>query len=182
MNRRILFLVLAALFTLPMMADGAKTNDAAVERGRYLVTFAICNDCHTPFKMGENGPEPDMTRMLSGHPEQLNMPPAPRLPEGFWVLVGGATNTAFAGPWGVSYSANLTPDPETGLGTWTAKMFRDTLRNGRHMGVGRPLLPPMPYKFIGTATDEDLDAIFAYLQSVPAIRNKVPQPLEPAAE
>jgi hypothetical protein len=149
-----------------------------VQRGAYLVRIAGCNDCHTPFKMGESGPEPDTSRALSGHPEGLVLPPPPAL-QGPWAWAGTATNTAFAGPWGVSFAANLTPDRETGLGAWTEETFITSLRTGRHEGRGRPILPPMPYRFIGSATDEDLRAIFAYLASLPAIRNRVPQPVDP---
>src|SRR5689334_11259835 len=46
-------------------------GDARVERGRYLVTVGGCTDCHTPFKMTDKGPQPDMDRYLSGHPEQM---------------------------------------------------------------------------------------------------------------
>ena len=56
-----------------------------VARGEYLVTTSGCHDCHTPLKMGAKGPEPDMTRALSGHPEGMALPPAPRLPEGPWI-------------------------------------------------------------------------------------------------
>src|SRR6185295_1948646 len=138
-----------------------------VARGRYLVTVAGCNDCHTPWKMGEGGPEPDMTRMLSGHPEQMALPDPPPLPKGPWLVAVAATNTAWSGPWGVSFTANLTPDPETGLGKWTLRNFVDTIRSGRHMGRGRQILPPMPIPMYRHMTDEDLEAIFAYLQSIP---------------
>ena len=74
---------------------------------------------------------------------------------------------------------NLTPDVETGLGRWTADTFIAALRTGRHEGKGRPILPPMPYKMIRTLTDEDLRSIFAYLQSLPPIRNRVPTPVDP---
>jgi hypothetical protein len=150
-----------------------------VERGAYLVKAMGCNDCHTPWHVGDNGPEPDMTRALTGHPESLVMPPPPELPEGPWLWIGGATNTVFAGPWGVSFAANLTPDPATGTGKWTEKQFVDTLRTGRHLGIGRPLLPPMPWPMIGSLNDDDLKAIYAYLQSLPPVKNKVPQPVEP---
>ena len=93
------------------------------------------------------------------------MPPAPALP---------------AGPWGVSYTANLTPDPDTGLGRWSAQDFVRTMRSGRHLGSGRPLLPPMPAAY-GQMSDEDLQAMFAYLQTLPPVRNRVPAPLPPAA-
>ena len=87
-----------------------------VLRGQYLVNTGGCGDCHTPLKMGKNGPEPDASRLLSGHPQALKMPPVPKLPAGPWLVVSSATNTAWAGPWGVSFTANLTPDVETGLG------------------------------------------------------------------
>jgi len=152
---------------------------ARVERGSYLVGMMGCNDCHTPWKMGPQGPEPDMTRALTGHPQEVVMPPAPAA-SGPWIWHGGATNTAFAGPWGVSFTANLTPDKETGLGTWTEEMFIATMRTARHQGKGRPILPPMPVKMIGRANDEDLKSIFAYLQSLAPVKNKVPTPIEPA--
>ena len=144
-----------------------------IERGKYLVTISFCNDCHTPFKMGPNGPEPDMSRMLSGHPEQMKMPPPPK-PVGPWIVSMAATNTAFAGPWGISYTANLTPDQNTGMGIWTEDMFLKAMKTGKHMATSRPIQPPMPWQFIGKATDEDLKAMFAYLKSIPPIANHVP--------
>ena len=157
----------------------AEVKKARVERGAYLVGMMGCNDCHTPWKMGPQGPEPDMTRTLTGHPQDVVMPPAPPA-AGPWIWHGGATNTAFAGPWGVSFTANLTPDAETGLGKWTEEMFIATMRTARHQGKGRPILPPMPVKMIGKANDEDLKSIFAYLQSLAPVKNKVPAPVEPA--
>ncbi|MFN3902872.1 c-type cytochrome [Rehaibacterium terrae] len=159
----------------------ALASDARVERGKYLVnSVGACHDCHTPWKDGPNGPEPDMSRMLSGHPESLTLPPPPKLPEGPWIAAWATSNTAIAGPWGISYTANLTPDADTGLGKWTVENFKDTIRNGRRMGRGRELLPPMPWPAFRNMTDEDLEAIFAYLQSIPAIRNQVPEPVPPA--
>lgn len=146
----------------------------AVERGRYLVTVAGCNDCHTPFKAGPNGPEPDMARMLAGHPQELRMPPAPA-GQGAWIWSGAATNTAFAGPWGVSYATNLTPEPNTGLGIWTEELFIRALRTGRHWGQARPILPPMPWQNYSRMTDEDLKAMYAYLRTIPPVVNSVPE-------
>jgi hypothetical protein len=138
-----------------------------------------CNDCHTPWKIGPRGPEPDMTRALTGHPEEMKMPAAPVLPPGPWVWVAAATNTAFAGPWGTSFTANLTPDPETGLGKWTEEMFIATMRTGRHEGKGRPLLPPMPFPILAALEDEDIKSVFAYLQSLVPVKNRVPAPVDP---
>ena len=150
-----------------------------IERGAYLVRTMGCNDCHTPLKMGPRGPEPDMTRALTGHPSELVMPPAPELPPGPWSWVAAETNTAFAGPWGTSFTANLTPDEETGLGKWTEEMFIQTMKTGRHEGKGRPIMPPMPWFVVGALNDEDIKSLFAYLQSLPPVRNRVPQVIDP---
>lgn len=162
----------------PPAAAAAAPAAEAIARGKYLVQFGSCNDCHTPFTLGPQGPEPDMTRQLSGHPSALVLPPPPAL-SGPWVWAGAGTNTAFAGPWGISYTANLTPDEATGLGSWTEEQFVMALRTGRHEGKGRPILPPMPWKFVGSLTDDDLKAVFAYLRSIPAISNRVPAPVDP---
>lgn len=192
MTRSILTLAaVAAILSATAPATAGETAPAAasasiqpvaaadrVARGRYIVTVSGCNDCHTPWVEGPNGPEPDMTRMLSGHPEGTALPPPPA-PVGPWIGASAATNTAWSGPWGVSFTANLTPDPDTGLGRWTQRNFTETIRTGRHMGRGRPILPPMPIPMYRNFTDADLEAIFAYLQSIPAIRNRVPEPLPP---
>jgi cytochrome c len=158
--------------------DAAKLRTARIERGAHLVRTMGCNDCHTPWKMGAKGPEPDMTRALTGHPADLVMPPPPPA-SGPWIGHIAATNTAWAGPWGVSFTANLTPDAETGLGKWTDEMFIATMRTGRHQGKGRALLPPMPYWMVGNLSDEDLRSLFAYLQSLPPVKNRVPAPIDP---
>jgi mono/diheme cytochrome c family protein len=144
-----------------------------VARGEYLVLIASCNDCHTPMKMGPKGPEPDMSRMLSGHPEGMKMPEPPKA-NGPWIASIGATNTAFAGPWGVSYTANLTPDQVTGLGIWTEETFIKAIRTGRHWGVSRPIQPPMPWMWIGKMSDEDLKSVYAYLRTIKPVHNQVP--------
>jgi cytochrome c553 len=171
--------VASAATPKPVEANPAAVAGSAAARGQYLVSIAGCNDCHTPWKMGENGPEPDMTQMLAGHPAGMQLPPPPA-PSGPWIASFTGSNTAWSGPWGISYTANLTPDPETGIGKWTTETFRDTIRSGRHLGRGRPLLPPMPWPVYRNMTDDDLAAVFAYLQTIPAISNKVPEPTPPA--
>ena len=165
--------LVAASCTSSGAADRSHDTASTVERGQYLVTIGGCNDCHTPWKLGPKGPEPDVTRMLSGHPQNLPMPPVAAAP-GPWGWSGAVTNTAFAGPWGVSYAFNLTPDEHTGIGIWTEDIFIKTIRNGRHWGVARPILPPMPWFNYRQMTDEDLRAVYAYLRSIPPVNNKVP--------
>jgi len=155
-------------------AEAPKQSPA--DRGKYLVTAMGCNDCHTPWKMGPNGPEPDMTRMLSGHPETAKVGPSPKLGSG-WMGAVSDDFTTWAGPWGISYTANLTPDQNTGLGIWTEEMFINALRQGKHMGTSRPILPPMPWPAFRNLSDDDLKAVFAYLKTIPAISNHVPDPV-----
>jgi hypothetical protein len=151
---------------------------SAIERGKYLVTVGGCNDCHTPWIVTERGPEPDLTRALSGHPESVRVTTPPMVSEP-WGWAAAGTNTAFAGPWGLSFAFNLTPDENTGIGIWTEDMFVRAIRTGRHMGVSRPILPPMPWQNYRQMTDEDLGAIYAYLRSIPPIHNRVPDIVPP---
>lgn len=161
-------------------ADPATTELSPVERGRYLVAVLGCHDCHTPHHVTERGVEPDMSRMLSGHPESLRMPPPPELGEGPWVWMGAGTNTAFAGPWGITFAPNLTPDKNTGLGIWTEDMFVRAIRLGLHWGQARPIQPPMPWKVYRNLTDEDLKSVWAYLRTIPSVHNRVPDYAPPS--
>ena len=158
------------------------TAEEMVERGRYLVSVGGCNDCHTPKVFSGGGTGLDESRLLSGHPADLEIPEFSfeDVGPGQWLLFNEHL-TAAVGPWGVSFSANLTPDEETGIGDWTEGEFIDGMRTGTHRGIGRPLLPPMPWFNLATATEEDLQAIFAFLMSIPAIDNQVPDSIDPPA-
>ena len=148
--------------------------------GHHLVEVIGCNDCHTPKKMTSTGPVPDTSLMLSGHPAIM---PAPNVNRNEMESKGLAvTNdmTAWVGPWGISYAANLTPD-ETGIGNWSEAQFIRCIREGKSKGLenGRPLLPPMPWQDFALMKDEELKAIFAYLKSIKPINNVVPPPAPP---
>ena len=157
------------------------TKEEAVERGKYLTTIMGCHDCHTPKTFGEHGiPILDMTRMFSGHPADAPYPewtPAD-MQRNAMALVNPML-TAWGGPWGVSFTQNLTPDDSTGLGEWTEEAFIAAIRTGKHQGQpnGRDILPPMPWEMYREATDEDLKAIWAFLGTVPSIENAVPTPV-----
>lgn len=170
-------LAAAPLVALPgapaALATTTPTPDTPLVRGAYLVKGMGCADCHTPLKMGPKGPEPDLARGLSGHPHDAALPPAPAA-QGPWIWGGAGSNTAFWGPWGISYAANLTPDPATGLGAWTGDQFVRAMRTGRHLGAGRPIAPPMPWQAFGQLNDADLRAIYAYLKTQPPVANAVP--------
>jgi len=164
-------------------APAAAPTPDPVERGRMLVIGGGCHDCHTPKKLGPAGPEADMDRMLMGHPqEQGAVPPFKQDPKSPYAIHINGDLTAWSGPWGVSYAANLTPDQNTGLGIWTEEMFVNALTMGKHMGTARPILPPMPWNWYGQLPDDDLKAIFAYLKSIKPIANRVPVPLDPSGK
>src|SRR5687767_4248710 len=147
-----------------------------VKRGEYLVNAMGCNDCHTPMKMGANGPEYDTARYLSGHQETEKLPPPPA-PTGPWMVTVSISGTAWSGPWGISYTQNITPDPETGIGNYTEAQFIQTIRDGKKQGRGRDILPPMPWPAFKNLTDDDLKSIYAFLRTVKPLKNKVPDPV-----
>lgn len=163
-------------------AQAGMSNETLIKRGEMLAMFGGCHDCHTPKIMTAKGPVPDATRLLSGHPSSEKLPPAPAgvVGPGRWGAVTNNNLTAWVGPWGTSFAANLTPDKKTGLGNWTLNMFSKAMRTGKHVGVGRPILPPMPWLSIAALSDQDMKALFAYLKSLKPISNPVPQPLPPS--
>lgn len=158
------------------------TKEQMIERGKYLTTIGSCNDCHTPKIMTPKGPVVDETRLLSGSPADGKLPhiDTTEITPGKWYLASSDL-TSWVGPWGVSFAANLSPDRATGSGAWTEELFIKMLRTGKFMAAdaGRPIMPPMPWEFIGKMTDEDLKSIFAYLQSLPPISNSVPAYVPP---
>jgi hypothetical protein len=157
------------------------SKEEMIQRGGYLVHFGGCNDCHTPKVYGPNGPMEDTTRVLSGHPSDEVITPVPLeyIGPGKWAGITNGHFTAWAGPWGISFAKNLTPDEATGIGTWTEEIFMQSMRTGKQMGHGRNLLPPMPWFNVGALKDEDLKSVFAYLKSLKPINNQVPEPIPP---
>jgi mono/diheme cytochrome c family protein len=177
-----LSLMAVGLLGLAFLGASARSSQSGVvqpseqvQRGAYLVTTGGCGDCHSPKIFTERGPEPDPERLLSGHPADSRLPELDidRITPDGWILFSNDL-TASVGPWGISFSANLTSDEETGLGRWTEAAFITTMRTGLHWGVGPPLLPPMPWQNLSAASDEDLKAIFAYLRSTRPVHNAVP--------
>jgi hypothetical protein len=164
-------------------ADAGKTTHSKedlIKRGEYLVQITGCNDCHSPKKLGANGPEIIPELMLSGYSSNMPVPKADKdfLSAGFAAFAPDLT--AAAGPWGVTFAGNLTPDT-TGIGMWTEVQFKKALTQGKFKGLdgGRMLLPPMPWINYTKMADEDVKAIFAYLKSIKPVKNVVPNPVAP---
>ena len=131
----------------------ANAGSPAVERGKYLVNLAGCNDCHTPgYFLGK----PDMSRYLGGSEVGFELPGL-----------------------GVFHGPHLTPDKETGLGGWTDAQIVAALQTGKRPD-GRELAPIMPWHAFAKLTRQDVDAIVAFLRSIPAVKNKVAGPFGPS--
>jgi Cytochrome c len=148
-----------------------------VKHGEYLVTVAGCDDCHSPKIMGPKGPEIDMEKRFSGFPATR---PVPKFDSNLvkkGIAQFNEDLTSAAGPWGVSFAANLTNDA-SGIGNWTLENFKYALRHGKWKGLegSRDLLPPMPWFNLSKMTDEDLEAIYAFLKTTKPVENIVPAP------
>lgn len=156
------------------------TKEDMIKRGAYLVSYGGCNECHTPKIYTDLGPVYDTTKLLSGHQTGLKIPKVDTslFGDGKWYL-GNSDQTAWIGPWGISFASNLTPDSTTGMGMWTDEIFIRAMRNGLHLGADRPLLPPMPFASLAGLSNDDLESIFAYLKSINAVKNNVPDPIPP---
>ncbi len=175
--------VLSLAFTCQAQSPDQKEKEMRqlIEHGKMLVTLGGCNDCHTPKVFGPKGPQFDTTRILSGAPSDAKVLPVPDgvLGPDKWGVLTTNDLTTWAGPWGFSFSRNLTPDVATGLGSWTEAMFIKALRTGKDMGEGRPILPPMPWENFAQLPDSELKAIFAYLKSLKPVKNAIHDPIPP---
>ena len=156
------------------------TSEDSVRHGEYLVQVIGCDHCHSPKMMTDRGPEPNPELSLSGHPAGEALPPADKkMATSGWLLFNPGL-TAYIGPWGTSYSANLTPDP-SGLGNWTYSNFEKAMREGKFKGLdsGRMLLPPMPWQSFKLMSDRDLQCIWKYLRTIKPVSNVVPAAAPP---
>lgn len=157
------------------------SQDSLVKRGEYLIVSMGCDDCHSPKIMTDQGPVLDAEHRLSGYPAMRPLPAISKegIKDGWILMVGDLT--AAVGPWGVSYAANITPDPKTGIGNWTEAQFQRALREGKAKGLekSRMLLPPMPWQNFRNLSDHDISAMYHYLKSIKPVENIVPEPKSP---
>ena len=168
----------------PETLVSAKTDyngfESMAKWGENLVTVSACNDCHSPKKMTPMGMEIDSSRLLAGHIAGSPEPDVNKKEAQAKGLVVTSDLTTWVGPWGTSYTANLTSDA-TGIGNWTEEQFIRAIREGKFKGLpnARSLLPPMPWQMYRNYRDEELKAMFAYLKSTRPVKNVVPAALPP---
>jgi len=158
---------------------GFSYTQQQAKHGEYLVAIMGCDDCHSPKVMGPRGPEIDSSRRLSGYRSGTKPAEVDTRSLNSWVMFGMEFTNA-VGPWGMSFTANLTSDP-TGIGNWTMDNFKTAIRKGKYKGIenGRDLLPPMPWQQYRNLSDEDVKDIFAFLKSTKPVENRVPAPIPP---
>lgn len=190
MRNAVTLSLILLLFALLLACE---TPPDPLERGELLVTTLDCDTCHSPKLQGPDGIPvlgpggiliPDSSRRLSGHPADAPYPTwSPADFQRHSITLASPALTAWAGPWGVSFAINLTPDKATGLGEWTEEAFIQAIRSGKHQGQpnGRDILPPMPWFAYRHLPDEDLKAIWAYLRTLPPVENQVPLPVPPTS-
>ena len=153
------------------------SQDSLINRGKYLVNAIGCDDCHSPKIFTDHGFEIDMEHRFGGHLATAGLGKANTsvMKQGYILFANDLTSAV--GPWGQSYSANISSD-ETGIGNWTEEQFFRAIREGKSKGLkeARPLLPPMPWFVYRNMSDLDLKSIFAYLKSTKPVENRVPGP------
>ena len=149
-----------------------------IKWGEHLVTVSACLDCHCPKDYSKPGTGLDSLHFLAGYIGSP-MPDVNRRELQAKNLAVTGDQTLWMGPWGVTFSSNLTSDSATGIGAWTEDRFMYAIRNGKYNGRAsdRDLLPTMPWQMYRNMTNEELKAIFAYLKTTKPIKNKVPPPM-----
>ena len=175
-SRRLVFLALGAL-TLVSAACVLNSSQekipadweqaSYIERGNYLVNYlGHCVGCHTP--LGPDG-QSDMSLYLSGVPAKYA-----------GTKVGRSQVAGFPGPKGARfYAKNLTPDAETGLGLWTEDQFVRTFKHGVRPDGFKYSISPMEWNIYANMKEEDVRAMYRYLRTIKAIRNKAPENIPP---
>lgn len=140
---------IALVASTALSAAVAQTATERLERGRYLVeTIGVCSHCHTPQKLQDN--------------RQVELP-------GLHLAGGYGFDHPVLGRW---VGANITSDPETGIGKWSEAQIAVAIREGKRPD-GSTIGPPMPSAHLRKLSDADVQAMASYLKSVPPVRNAV---------
>jgi len=179
--------LLITMFLLAIVGCNQKPDPPTVtmysperlEIGQAVVEGWNCSFCHTPQIEAPDGKlMPDPKRLMSGHPADEEVPTVPDMiissPE--WMeFLDNLDSTVWATDDMLVFSANLTPDDNTGIGTWTEVEFVETIREGRHRGIERRIKYPMPWRELSELSDEELLSVYEYLMSLEPVNNKVPE-------
>ena len=174
----VLIIFILLVISIPnLFASKEMDKEIKIKMGKVLTEEFGCVDCHSPKLIIQDQIMIDEKKIFSGHPQNNILPDFP--PElvgpGKWRGLYTSGMTAWGGPWGITYAANLTPDKETGIGNWSEENFMSVIKLGIHSSLTRKMLPPMPWSEVSRLGDDELSAIFVYLKSLKPIKNKVPE-------
>lgn len=174
MKKKILLVLFCSLVVASLWLVGAGQVQASstaqaekVALGKYLASVTGCVGCHTPLQTQFQ----DVTNMAINDRVTLSLSARDALDQ-TKLLAGGQVFNL--GPAGVLLTPNLTPDAETGIGKWTDLEVKDAIRTGQSKISNRTQHGIMPYSRYNNMADSDLDAIVAYLRTVPSVKNSVP--------
>jgi mono/diheme cytochrome c family protein len=138
----------AGLAAAAVFPAAAQDQEALLKRGEYLMNGPVaCGNCHN-------------TRA-----EDMSFVPGKEFAGGFHIVEPPIIDV---------YAANITPDPETGIGAWTDEEIITAIREGKNK-EGKIIFPPMPVPTYNAMSDDDVKAIVAYLRTVKPIHNEVPE-------
>jgi len=182
-NKNLLYISMAVLLvffitSIPkLLASKDMDKEIRIKMGEILTEEFGCVDCHSPKIITNDQIIIDENKLFSGHPQGKKLPDfSPELvAPGKWRGLYTSDMTAWGGPWGISYSANLTPDKKTGIGSWSEQNFISVIKLGIHSSLTRKIMPPMPWNDISRLNDHELGSIFLYLKSLKPVKNKVPE-------
>jgi mono/diheme cytochrome c family protein len=172
------FVSIVAISCHQKPAEKIAYSPERIEIGQAIVEGWNCSFCHSPQIKGPDGKlAPDPKRFMSGHPSEEEIPTMPDMvittPE--WMeFLDNLDSTVWATNNLLVFTANLTPDDETGIGTWTEEEFVETIRQGRHRGIERRIKYPMPWQELSELSDEELLSVYEYLMTLKPVNNKVP--------
>lgn len=155
--------------------EAAPSAEDNLKEGERLVASLDCEICHSPKRMGPQGPEVIPELRFGGHQAGTELPPYDeKTVKGGWALFS-PDFTTIIGPWGQSYAGNISSD-STGIGMWSEEQFKKVLREGKFKGMDntRPILPPMPWQAYKNLTDAEISKVFAFLKSTKPVKNVVP--------
>ena len=174
--------IIAVVTMISVSCDIKKNNPSnfspeQIKEGEILVMEGRCNYCHTP-EITDG--EANYGKILFGHPADKTIPELPGVPVGSqqWMeFISELDSTVWIAGDKIVFSANITPDKETGIGTWSKEDFINTIRTGIHPGWKKKLNKPMPWLDYARLSNEQLTSIYSYLMSQQPVVNKVQGPV-----
>ena len=177
---KLLIITIAAIFTVSCDRETVspeKFSAEQVREGETLVLEGSCNFCHTP-ELTED--DKYFGKILFGYPSDKKLPELPNVPFGSqqWMeFVSNLDSTVWIAGNMVVFSANITPDIETGIGSWSKDDFINTIRTGMHPGWKKKVNKPMPWLDYAKLSNDELTSIYSYLMTQQPVHNKVPEPV-----